>query len=388
MSDDARARNTARETKIWVPFVRSYPFNATETAERIIIFGMFANSYLNGQNYLKQIEDAELANLLTDYNSKLSELTNQETIIVADIVSKRYLAGIDKLVHDQKMVTAQEKIDMENALASAKYAALATDRAALTTMSAKVTAETLKNNARITELEALIEIEGINLSEVELEILKKELDSLRVDNQKLEMANEILRIQIQTVRTATELLDIDVQMARTQVDIAETERAIAKIGLLADDLTLAQAQTTIDKAQIPISEARITLARAKVTDIEAELDYITGTLRGNEGVDYANKEALLNLKDIIRQYELERREAQNELDNDLKENASESDITIAEINQDFQPTIDALQEAKYNQSVSDHWRIIYATLAALEDMVKADITTTLSHIVKKQEPTT
>ncbi len=388
MSDDARARNTARETKIWVPFVRSYPFNATETAERIIIFGMFANSYLNGQNYLKQIEDAELANLLTDYNSKISELTNQETIVVADIVSKRYLAGIDKLVHDQKMVTAQEKIDMENALASAKYAALATDRAALTTMSAKVTAETLKNNARITELEALIEIEGINLSEVELEILKKELDSLRVDNQKLEMANEILRIQIQTVRTATELLDIDVQMARTQVDIAETERAIAKIGLLADDLTLAQAQTTIDEAQIPISEARIALARAKVTDIEAELNYITGTLTENEGVDYANKEALLNLKDIIRQYELERREAQNELDNDLKENASKSDITIAETNQDFQPTIDALQEATYNQSVSDHWRIIYATLAALEDMVKADITTTLSHIVKKQEPTT
>lgn len=388
MSDEARARNTAREAKIWIPFVRSYPFNATETAERVIIFGMFANAYLNGQNYLKQIEDAELANLLTDYNSKISDLTNQETIVVADIVSKRYLAGIDKLVHDQKMVTAQEKIDMENAVASAKYAALATDRAALTTMAAKVTAETLKNNARITELEALIEIEGINLSEVELEILKKELDSLRVDNQKLEMANEILRIQIQTVRTATELLDIDVQMARTQVDIAETERAIAKIGLLADDLTLAQAQTTIDEAQIPISEARIALALAKVTDIEAELDYITGTLTENEGVDYANKEALLNLKDIIRRYELDRREAQNELDNDLKENASALELTLAGINQAFQERYDIITEEGIKQSSKDKWREVYAAIDVHKKLLAAGITTELEHIVKKVPPPT
>lgn len=387
MSDEARARNTAREARIWIPFVHSYPFSATETATRATIFGLYANAYLNGQSYLKQIEDAELANMLADYNSKLAELTNQEAIVVSDIASKRYLAGIDKIIHDQKMVTAQMKIDTADALATAKYEALEADRAALTTMAAKVTAETLKNNARITELEAAIEIEGINLSEVEMEILKKELESLRVDNQKLDVANEILRIQIQTVRTATELLDIDVQMARTQVDIAETERAIARIDLLDDDLTLAQAQTTIDQAQVPVAAARIALAQAKGADIEAELAYINGTLTANEEIDHENKKALTNLRHITRENELTLREDQNEFNNLMKENDVQFDIDLATSNQTFQESIDTIRANEANAGSGNKWMIVHATIAALEKMLAAEITTTLTHIVKKQ-PTT
>lgn len=111
MSTEAYGRNTAREVRIWTPFSYSWRFSDTEVIERITIFGLYSGSYLNGQAYLQNVESAELANLLADYNNKIAGLTNQETLVLADIASKRYLAGIDKLIHDQKMITEQQKID-------------------------------------------------------------------------------------------------------------------------------------------------------------------------------------------------------------------------------------------------------------------------------------
>ncbi len=383
MSDEARARNTVRETRIWTPFSYSYPFNEAETAERITVFGLYANSYLNGQSYLKQIEDAELANLLTDYNSKIAGLNNQEQIVVADIVSKRYLTGIDKLIHDQKMITTQEKISTENELADARYAALAADRAALETMSAKVTAEIEKNAARITELQAYIQIEGINLSNVEIEIVEKELQALRVENQKMDTANEILRLQVQIVRTATELLDIDVQMARTQVNIAETERAIAKIGLLADELTLTQAETTILESHLPIAEARITLAQARYDDAEAELNYIVGTLMAHEDTIYQNKDALLNLRHITKEYILQRDQQEKLLQNDFKIDMSELGKTLTNANKINDAAIDVERIKEIAERAVNSWNRAYAAIDVAETMAAADITTQLTHTIQK-----
>jgi len=56
MSDEARARSTAREARIWKPFSYSFPFNNNQIADRITIFGLYANAYLNGQKYLKEIK--------------------------------------------------------------------------------------------------------------------------------------------------------------------------------------------------------------------------------------------------------------------------------------------------------------------------------------------
>lgn len=383
MSDEARARNTVREMRIWTPFTHSYPFNEIETAERVIVFGLYANSYLNGQAYLKQIEDAELANLLADYNNKIAELTLQEQIVVADIVSKRYLSGIDKLIHDQKLVTMQTKIGTENDIADARYAALAADRAALTTMAAKVASEIEKNTARITELQAYIEIEGINLSNVEVEIAEKELQALRVENQKMDTTNEILRLQVQIVRTAMELLDIDVQMARTQVNIAETERAIAKIGLLADELTLEQADTTILEAQIPVADARIALAQARYDDAEAELDYIVTTLMAHEDTVYQNKEALLNLKHIIKENKLQQDEQEKLLHNELEIDMSELAKVISDADSVNQTAIDTEKIRGIANRAVNSWSRANAAISVAETMASADITTQLTHTIQK-----
>lgn len=384
MSDEARARHATREVRIWRPFACSFPFTSTETEERIVIFGLYANTYLNGQSYLKQIEDAELENLLTDYNTRISGLTVQGQIVVADIVSKRYLAGIDKLIHDQKMETGREKIATDSAIADAKYAALESDRAALETMAAKVAAEIQKNNARITELEAQISIEGINYTLVEQDIAEKELQSLRIDNRKLDVANEIIRIQIQTVRTATELLDIEVQKARTEINISDTERAIAKIGLLADDLIIEKAQTAIIESEIPVSKSRVTLAQAKYDDADAELTYIQTTLMDNEDTIRRNKEDLLTLRANIKESALDRSEREKLLANknrrdlyDLEKDLA-TDDKINQVDIDTNITIPKIEAGAVND-----WSRANAAIEVAEKVAKAEIATQLTHVIQK-----
>ena len=134
MSDDAYARSTAREARVWTPFSYSFPFTDEQTSDRITIFGLYANSYLNGHKYLQELEAEDLANLLADYNSNLADLTAQQQLVVADIVSKQYLASIDKIIHDGKMDLEQAKIDSDSDIMDARIAALSADRAALDTM--------------------------------------------------------------------------------------------------------------------------------------------------------------------------------------------------------------------------------------------------------------
>jgi len=384
MSDEARARHAAREARIWRPFSCSFPFTSTETEERIVIFGLYANTYLNGQSYLKQIEDAELENLLTDYNTRISGLTVQGQIVVADIVSKRYLAGIDKLIHDQKMETGREKIATDSAIADAKYAALESDRAALETMSAKVATEIQKNNARIAELEAQISIEGINYTLVEQDIAEKELQSLRIDNRKLDVANEIIRIQIQTVRTATELLDIEVQKARTEINISDTERAIAKIGLLADDLIIEKAQTAIIESEIPVSKSRVTLAQAKYDDADAELTYIQTTLMDNEDTIRRNKKDLLTLRANTKKYALDRSESEKLLINENRRDLSDLEKDLATDDKINQADIDTnITIPKIAAGAVNDWSRANAAIEVAEKVANAEIATQLTHVIQK-----
>jgi hypothetical protein len=387
MSDEAFSRAIARESKIWEPFVYSFPFDSNQTADRITIFSLYANSYLNGHKYLNEIEDEDLANLLTDYNSKIAELTAQEQIVVADIVSKRYLAGIDKLIHDQKMITKQAEIDSDDAIMDAKIAALAADQAALTTMATKVETETTKTEARITELEAYIEQEGINLSLADIEVVEKEIASAKLDNEKLNMANDILRIQIETVETAQELLEIDLKIAKTLVDIAQTDRDIARIGLLDNELTIEKAKTAIEQAGIPISAARIELAQAKYNDAEAEKLYIESTLTAQEATSYQNKSDLLATKQTVRLNELIRKEELQLLENEKQRDASDLNVTLVQDDQEHQVEMDAKKIELIDNVPLNNWEKALAAIEVAKTLAKANIVTTLTHTIQKKPAT-
>lgn len=384
MSNEAYARQQAREVKIWSPFSHSFPFSETQVTERVLVYGLYSGSYLNSRGYLVVIEADALSNLLNDYNSKMSELSNQEQIVVVDITSKRYLSGIDKIIHDEKMVTEGQKISAQDAEWTAKIAALAADSAALDTMVAKVSAETLKANARITELEAYIAIEGLQLSQVEIEIAEKEIQSTKVDIQKLDTANEALRIQSEIVGKASELIDIDVKIANTQVSTGEVQRAIAKIDLLQNDLTVERSQTTIHVSEEGVQQSRNALATAKGLDVTAEIAFQT-TLAGYETTDHTNKMNLNGLKNTTKNNALDLAHDKNQAEIDKRIALSDLDKVLADAEANQQIALDVVTTSIMNAKVTDFTKQVNAAILARTEILGAQINTELTHTISKKE---
>ena len=466
MSGNAYSRAVARETKIWKPFGYSFPFTDDQAADRIIIMGLYASSYLNNHKYLQEVESEELAYLLADYNAKMAELTTQQQIVVADIVGKRYLASVDKLIHDQKMISKQQGIDYDNALMDAKFAALEADRAALTTMAAKLDAARIDNAAKIAQLQAHIQIERYNKDAVEIEISEKEIQSAKVDIRKIDAQNdilkiqnetvaadtrlnkaefeklekeiqsgrvdirkvdtqndilkiqnetvaagarlvkmdieqaeqelkaakletkkiteaaEILRIQVETVEAAMQLIDIDLRIASTKVDIAQTQRNIAKLGLLQDDLLIEKAKTAIEQAGIPISEARIRLAQAKYEDAVAEENYMRELLT-KEIENYTNRKNLKDAELTAKTQNLEHRQRLQDADNALKIDLSNLNLLVASDDAASQVMIDNIKVGEIIQKPELAWLRALAAIAAAEKVAKAEIGTQLTHVIQK-----
>lgn len=383
MTTQAYERAVSREGEVWIPFVYSFPFAAAQTTERNTIYGLYSGAYLNLHGYLAEIEAAELTNLLADYNAKIADLTTQETNLVADIVSKRYLANIDKLIHDEKMATKSAGIAADDEMWTAKIAALSADQAALETLAAKVTVETEKTAAKITELEAYIEIEGIKLSEVDIEIAEKEIQSSKVDIETLNAANAVLKIQADTVTAAAQLVEVDLQKARTKTDIAHTDANIAKIDLLDNELTREQAQTTIMEGDRDIASAKADLAVSKSDAMDSELEFYETTLPEQSETDKGSKLESMNQKDAFRRDALDQRKDEKDLSRDGRRNESALGITFADQDAIDQDAIDAEKVTNMGWKLSDRLAMVEATVAVAEELAMAEITTTLNHYVKK-----
>lgn len=383
MSDLAYGRLIVRENKLWTPFVYSFPFAVEQVTERGLIYGLYSGAYLNLHAYLAEIEAVELANLLADYNAKIADLTNQETMLVADIVSKRYLAGIDRLIHDQKMDTKSAGITADDEMWEAKIAALSADQAALSTMAAKVVVETEKTAAKITELEAYIEIEGIRLEEVDIEVAQKEIQSSKVSLEILNSANAVLRIQTDTVIAATRLVDIDIEISRTKASIAQTDSSIAKIDLLADDLIREQAQTTIMEGERDLASVRADLAVTKSSAIDSEIEFYETTLPTQSDTEKDTNLELMDQRDAFRRDALDQRGEEKELINDNRRTDSALGPTFAGEDATAQETIDSDRVSTLSNSVSERRLKTAAAIAVAETLAAANIVTNLTHTIKK-----
>jgi hypothetical protein len=388
MSLVAYDRQIQRESLTWKPFAFSFPFNNNQTTNRIIVYGLYSDSYMNQQGYLVAIEAVELTNLLNDYNIKIAALTTDQQVVVADIVSKRYLAGIDKLIHDQKMVTKQSEIDAENLTWDAKIAALAADQAALLTLDAKVQTEILKTNAKIAELQANIEIEAYRLSEVDMEIAEKEIQAAKVDLQKLETANAVLKIQIEIVNTAVQLVEVDLQIARTKVDISNVDREIAKIGFRAIDLLIEKARTLIVEAEEPIAAAKVVLAQVKTGEVQTEVDFTNVILEAQAVTSMNSKIDLLDVKQEIKENELTKNLQEKELNITNKRNLSAQAVSFANADYVEQKAIDAVRLSELAYQVVDKTTLVNAAIAVAATMASANIVTTLTHTISKAGGTT
>lgn len=380
---EAYDRAIARETRIWVPFVHSFLFSDGQNIERNIIFGLYANSALNTGKYLIEVEAEDLANILADYNAKIADLTAKEALVAKEIISRRYLASIDKIIHDKKLDTKRANIDADDDIWDAKIAALSADQAALATMAAKVSTETQKTTAKITEMEAYIEIEALRLTEADIEVVQKEIQSAKVDIEKLDTQNQILKIQIDTVEAAQTLVDVDVRIARTQIGNAEIDRQSNKIDLLDSELTIEQAKTYIAEAEIPVAEARVALANSRKEGILSEIDHLA-TESAQAQMDYEGK---INLMDIRQagKYEavtMRREEANTNIDNRL--NVSALEIDLAEKDGDLQALLDNARIQEMYNDASNYWTLSQGRINAEKTKAAAKIGTELTHTIVKK----
>lgn len=281
-----------RQTSIWTPFVHYGFYNDIQEAERAVIFGLYSGGWRNDHGYLQGVSDVEMANILSDYTAKIAALTVDEQKVVADITARRYVAAIETLVHDAKMVTQLSKINADADEWTAKIAALSSDQAALETLRVKITAEIKKISSRILELQAYIQLEKSNLAMVEvdiaekqvalsakdLELVTKALEESKRDIAILQAANEIAKIQLQIVEAGLELVDVDMKVARTEIDIAQTENQIARAGMSESELEVAIARTAAERADLETYDSRLTLAGQHVTAAGKELSGVQSAL--------------------------------------------------------------------------------------------------------------
>lgn len=378
-------RSIARESKIWTPFIYSFPFDSTQTIDRTTIFGLYSSAYLNRNKYLLEIETEDLANLLADYNTKMANLTNQEAIVVADIVSRRYVETVEKIIHDKKLETKRMGIEADEDIWDAKLAALASDTAALVTMAERVSSETQKTAAKITEIETYIEIEGIHLSEADIEISEKEIQSARVDLQKLGVTNDVLKIQIDTVKAAQELVDVDLRIARTKVDGAQIDRNINSIDLLDSELRIEQGRTQIAEAELNVAEARVALAQDRTDEVQAEIDYLTGTLTEQTEERAAKKIELMDLKQVGLNENLTIRRSEKSLANELRKDELDAELDMAGDDSLTQVAVDSERVSVMHTRAYNINRTVETKKEVAEIMATANIGTTLTHTIMKVE---
>lgn len=374
-------RAKARESKIWTPFIYSATFSAKQITERTTIFGLYSYSYNNRHIYLLDIETTDLANLLSDYNAKISGLTNEETITVNSIVAKRYLAGVEKAIHDQGLITKEQKVSADSAELEAKIAALSADRGELATLATRVATETTKAAARLVELEAQKGIEDVNLDLQEVENTEKEIQVEKVKLQVLDVANDVLKVQIAIVEAGVDLVETDVRISRIRIEISKLNEEIDKTDILElqHGITVRQKEIIVLERDILQNELdMLETRRAFISGTEAAY---TNLWKGYETADLTKELSLVQLKYNSRKQSLGitidktnndiariKSTRGNELDGMASDNAVRSNAVTA------QSTIFGAQQTAATLEAA-------ASIDAATTLAKADIANTLTHVI-------
>ena len=383
MSTNAYQRASSRESKYWSPFNYSFMFTAPEVSDRIIIFGLYANALNNQIGYLMQVEETDLINIVNSYNEKISELDAQQVMVLNDIVTKQYMAAIEKQVHDNKLVTMQANINSDALEWDAKIAALSVDQAALTTQAAHVASETLKTDARIQELEALIAAEVYNASEVDIEIAQKQLQSAKIDVEILNAANEILKYQLDIVNAAIELIGVQESAANIKVRILEMERAIARTTIIQGDLTVEQKRTEVSASEKEVAIKRTEVAILKLGEPDHDLAYYRAMEAHDTSITTA-RTLELTTEDTNRRNAIQDRENVAAFNNQTREDAVVLENTTAIAQRATQVSSDLDRQNVTFAGNQATLTVSNADIAAAHTMATASITTTLTHTIQKK----
>jgi hypothetical protein len=256
MTDIIYDRAAVREQAIWTAFSYNGPFGTLHNTERATLFGLYANTYLHGQNYLNDIETEDLSRLVDTYTNNMAKLTNDEAQTVLEIAAKRYIETITMQMHDEDMITREQKIDALDAEYDAKTEALDADYAALETQRQKVELAWKKADQRIKELEARTEIEAVNYSMVDIDISEKELQAARADLAVIEAGLKGLDIQLA-------ITEVAIQSTNTDLQITEAETRVDEIGVQVAEIEVQKSGVDLDVVNAGISLSKSQAAGEK-----------------------------------------------------------------------------------------------------------------------------
>jgi hypothetical protein len=248
MSEAIYNRAMVREKAIWPSFLYGMP--GVEST-KVIVFGLYANTYLLGHNYLEDIETEELQRLVDVYNSNMVGLAADEQSLVLEIASKRYLKIIEIQIKNNALVTKTQQLNADEQEYNAKLAALDVDQEALNTKRIQIELErdqvSIANislqitQAEVSKSQIDADIAGIdariaskNLSSKRLEIDQAELDAMQyeVDNvvaqriELIEAKGDIIENETGNVESL-ELKEGEIETVQTSEQNARKASAIA-----------------------------------------------------------------------------------------------------------------------------------------------------------------
>ncbi|MFA7257550.1 MAG: hypothetical protein WC047_08260 [Kiritimatiellales bacterium] len=255
------------ERKLWVPFGYAMRMNAAQVTERAIIFGLYSGAYQNGKEYLTAWDAFELALIVDEYNQKMAGLDAEEQNFILDMAAKRYSANVDRVILDLTLETKAAGIAVETDLWDAKLEALSTDRAALLTLQARLSAKEKEIAARIMVLRAQIETEIAERELVDLEIAEKELAIVRVETELVRKGTELSLKETELIEKDLAILMKAVELARKNLELLSKTHDVSKIQLSEAEVDLKKTETGLEVSRIQL---QITEAGLKALDAEKE----------------------------------------------------------------------------------------------------------------------
>jgi len=279
MSEEIYNRATIRELAIWPSFLYGMPGNESMKA---IVFGLYANTYLLGHNYLKDIEAEELQRLIDTYDSNMAELAADEQNLVLEIASKRYLKAIEIQIKNHVLTTKTQQLAADEQEYDAKLAALDVDQEALDTKRAQIELARDRAELKNRDLVARLQLEELAQDYVAVEISQKQLEAARAELKVLTTALKGLEIQTDIANVSLQITQTEVSKSQLNADIAGLSARIAGQNLTTKQLEIDQAELEVMQYEINnVARARIALLDAKGKVIEDETTHI-GALESQE----------------------------------------------------------------------------------------------------------
>lgn len=286
MGEAVYNRAMVREKTIWPSFLYGMPgIESTKT----MIFGLYANTYLLGHNYLEDIEDEELQRLIDVYDSNMAELSMEEQGLVLEIASKKYVKTIEIQIKNNALVTKGQQLNADEQEYEAKLAALEVDRDALETKQAQIALAIDRAENKNKILVSKINLEGLAQQYVDVEIAQKELEAGKAVLKLLYAELRGTEIQLDIANVSLQISEAEASKSGIDVDIANYKARTAITNLVSDRLSVATAEASAVAKEVTLYSQRRSLVDARGTVVSNETSDINSLTGLESSLEAAQK---------------------------------------------------------------------------------------------------